>query len=106
MLHPSIIPEITLIHAYAEDKILRNTLKGALTSGGPEGTPGKLDISCVGTAQLDQVCLLAVETSVKTQAAAMLLNACRNVRSLREAILRTQDANDDTVRAYMLISRH
>jgi len=95
LLHPIVLPEIRLMQAYADDRILCAAFKNALQKHGPTGTPGRLDTTGVGTAELDRVLMTAGSTTIKTEMAASLLNACRTAKSLRAAILRTRSKDSN-----------
>lgn len=93
-VHPSVLPELRLVAATAEDTILCNTMRAALTSGGPAGQPGEMDLSTVSTQQLDAAAKLIARSQLKTDAAVNMSNAVGGVRQLREMLLQTQDSDD------------
>lgn len=86
-LHPSILPELRLILATAEDVILCDSMQTALSRGRVTGSPGNLIYSTIDMKELDSILKLANEMNVKTAKAKHLLNACKMIRTLREALV-------------------
>lgn len=93
-VHPSVLPELRLVAATAEDTILCNTMRAALTCGAPMGQPGELDLSPVSTQQLEAAAKLIARSQLKTDAAVNMSNAVRGIYQLRETLLQTQVSED------------
>ncbi len=92
-LHKIILPECKLCLDVAEDRLTRDSMEQALTNGGPSGEPGRIVVTTMSTHQLEKAYQQAVRSSLKTDRAKQLLNICRSVQRLREALLRAESAN-------------
>eukprot|EP00981_Chlorochromonas_danica_P005298 scaffold1058_cov155-Ochromonas_danica.AAC.43 len=90
-----VIAEVKLILETAEDQIVCSMLSKALSSGGPAGEPGALQVSAVVTKDLERAYNVAVRSSIKTAFARSLLQVCRTIQKLREAIVRTEWSTND-----------
>lgn len=78
-LHPSVLPEMRLIKATAEDMILCMAMETALKRGGPTGDAGRMQIDTVDSLELTAVCQTAIEKAVTTAKATQLWTACSKV---------------------------
>jgi hypothetical protein len=104
-LHEIVLQELRLIQATADDYILCNLMESSLKKGGPSGEIGYLVVDKVSVSELADACQAAIETSVRTEKTQRLWNACRHMKSLREALLRTANEDEQIVsEAYRTIS--
>ena len=81
------VAEIQLLHDELNDRQITSMLTTALTTGGPKGKVGDLSLDAVEVALLDAAIAAAVDTGVKTEAAAKLLTSAKIVRRLRSVLL-------------------
>eukprot|EP01032_Pedospumella_encystans_P011457 gene11457-13319_t len=93
-IHLSVLPELKLIHATAEDTILCNAMRAGLASGGPTGQSGDIDITPVSTQLLVTAGKLVARSTLKTEFAGYLNNTCQVIMKLRESLMRTQSPDD------------
>jgi myosin heavy subunit len=98
VFHSVVIPEVRLVLDTAEDELLCSMLVSALEVGGPTGEPGSLQIHKVVTKELEKVYSAAIRSPIKTTYAKHLLNTCRTVQKLREAIVRAESSANETNR--------
>ena len=81
------VDEIQLLHDELNDRQITSMLSTALSTGAPVGKVGDLSLDSVEVALLDAAIAAAVDTGVKTAAAAKLLTAAKIVRRLRSVLL-------------------
>ena len=81
------VAEARAVQDEVDNWVLIAELSGALTTAGPGGVVGALDLSGVGTARLEAAVPHAEEIGVKTPEAASLLAAAKLVLRLRSALL-------------------
>ena len=87
-----VLPEIRLIEAAASDKLLCAQLTKALTKNGPSGFPGALNLDKTLYSDLERAIAVATKDGVRSIKASQLLVACKDVMSLRKALLMTRIA--------------
>jgi hypothetical protein len=96
-LHESVLVELRLIQSTADDYILFNMMEAALKRGGPSGEPGFLNLDYVDVVEIRTACEAVMETPVKTERTQQLWTACRHVKNLRDALLRSSSNDEQAV---------
>ena len=89
--------ELELIKAASDDTLKCDFLMVALKKGGPNGSPGAIDLSTVDTTNLGSAYDAAAIETVKTDTLTNLMNACKVLQYLRNALLKTLSLKDDTL---------
>ncbi len=90
-LDAMVLPEVRLVEAAANDKLLCALLIKALTKNGPVGYPGALNLDTTLYSDLEQAIAVATKEGVRSIKASQLLTSCKDIMSLRKAVLMTRD---------------
>ena len=91
--------ELELIKAASDDTLKCDLLMVALRKGGPSGSPGSIDLSTIDTTDLEVAYNAASVEIMKTDTLTNLMNACRIVQYLRNALLQTAPLKEDALAA-------
>jgi hypothetical protein len=93
-LEVKVLPEIRLMEAVASERLMCAMLSQVLGRFGPKGTPGSLDLSNCAVDEIEEAVVMAVNTGVKSEKGSQLLVACRDMVSLRKALLSTRGSDE------------
>ena len=93
-IHVSVLQELKLIQATAEDTLLCNTMYSALSTGSVTGQPGELNIDTINIQVLEVANKVVARSVLKTERANQLAQACKAMERLREALLRLHTTED------------
>ena len=96
MVHETSVAELKLFLAAAEDRLQCAAMSAALSKGGACGQPGMLDLTAIDVELISSVVDEATTDGTRTTAAAEMLNACKDIKTVRLALGRTQDPNHKT----------
>ena len=77
-LHKIILHEIKLVLDVADDRIMRDCMEIALSTGCPAGEPGRINVSTMSSSQLEKAYQQGVRSSLKTENSKLLLIICRH----------------------------
>jgi hypothetical protein len=95
-VHVSVLPELKLVHATAEDIMLCNAMRSALSAGGATGQPGDIDVNTVSTQALEAANKLIARSQLKTEGATHMAYACKVMQELRDNLLLLPSCNEET----------
>ena len=99
VMHEMGLPEVHSMMSIAQNTIVCRFLEQELVRGRTRGQPGHLQLNEVSTEGLAAACQYCMDSSVKSKKANELLNACRSVMNLREALLRASEVPGEATEA-------